>query len=356
MIIHNDISRSKGRHSRPVSRHGVNSSGNPDIVSAKAGNYHLGAWIPPYQVRGRLSRARNDKPHKTYVIMCRDSKGVTLIELLIALLISAILIAGIYRTFIHQQKTYATQEQVADMQQNVRVAINRMMREIRMAGFGNVQGVLPVTFPVVGRTYPNVINVDLPVVGAFTIVSAIGGNATLLRQPDPADLGVPILASNQIQVSALAEFDTNDRRYISIGGLESHFITAIDVANKILTLNTDVGKFYNNIDGSIFCSIHTTCVYAIRAISYRIVIDASGSPILRRDENIGGGFQPVADNIEAIEFRNPDGSIPVNPNSMSLQVAVTARTDRPDSELQKAGDGYRRRQFTSIILQRNRGL
>jgi len=277
----------------------------------------------------------------------KKSKGVTLIELLIALVISSILIAGIYRTFIHQQKTYATQEQVADMQQNVRVAINRMMREIRMAGFGNVQGVLPVTFLGGTRTYPDVVNPDLPVAGAFTIVSAIGGMATLLKQPGDS-VGAVVLASNQIQVSALAEFDTNDRRYISIGGLESHFITAIDGPNRVLTLNTDVNRFYKT-DGS-------TLVYAVRAISYRIVIDASGSPILRRDENIGGGFQPVADNIEAIEFRNPDGSIPVNPNSMSLQVAVTARTDRPDPELQKAGDGYRRRQFTSIILQRNRGL
>jgi len=277
----------------------------------------------------------------------KKAQGITLIELLIALVISSILIAGIYRTFIQQQKSYATQDQVADMQQNVRVAINRMMREIRMAGFGNVQGVLPVTFPGVGRTYPDVINPDLPVVGAFTIVSAIGGNATLLKQPGDS-VGAIILGSNQIQVSALAEFDTNDRRYISIGGLESHFITAIDGANNILTLNTDVGNFYNT-NGS-------TLVYAIRGISYQIANDASGRPILRRDENIGGGFQPVADNIEAIEFRNPDGSTPLNPNSTSLQVAVTARTDRPDPELQKAGDGYRRRQFTSIILQRNRGL
>jgi prepilin-type N-terminal cleavage/methylation domain-containing protein len=279
----------------------------------------------------------------------KKARGITLIELLIALVISSILIAGIYRTFIQQQKSYATQDQVADMQQNVRVAINRMMREIRMAGFGNVQGVLPVTFPGVGRTYPNVVNPDLPNPGEFTIVSAIGGTATLLRQPDPLDLGVPILTPKQIQVSALSEFDTNDKKYISIGGLESHFITAIDVPNRVLTLDTDVGNFYQ-IGG-----MNPTLVYAIRGISYQID-GSSGRPILRRDENIGGGFQPVADNIEAIEFRNPDGSTPLNPNSTSMQVAVTARTDRPDPELQKAGDGYRRRQYTSIILQRNRGL
>lgn len=278
----------------------------------------------------------------------KKSKGVTLIELLIAMLISAILIAGIYRTFIHQQKTYATQEQVADMQQNVRVAINRMMREIRMAGFGSIQGVLPVTFLGGTRTYTDVVNPDAPVAGALTIVSAIGGAAALLKQPGDS-VGAMILASNQIQVSALAEFDTNNKRYISIGGLESNSITAIDGANNILTLNTDVGNFYNT-NGN-------TLVYAIRAISYRIMIDATGSPILRRDENTGGGFQPMADNIEAIEFRNPDGSTPINPNSMSMQVTVTAITDRPDPELLKGGgDGYRRRQFTSIILQRNRGL
>jgi len=28
-------------------------------------------WIPPYQVRGRLSQARNDKLDKTYVVTCK---------------------------------------------------------------------------------------------------------------------------------------------------------------------------------------------------------------------------------------------------------------------------------------------
>jgi len=279
----------------------------------------------------------------------KNAKGVTLIELLIALVISAVLTAGIYRVFIHQQRSFTTQEQVADMQQNVRVAINRMMREIRMAGCGNVQGVLPVSFLGGTRTYNDVVNLDTPVAGALTIISAIGGSASLTAQPSTGGL-----APNQIQVSSLSEFDTNNKKYISIGGLESHVITAIDVPNKVLTLNTDVSRVYK-IDGSLTCSKYTTCVYAIRAISYRIAPDASGKPVLRRDENTGGGFQPMANNIESIEFRNPDGTIPLNPNSASLQVAVTAMTDRPDPEL-KVGDGYRRRQFTSIILQRNRGL
>jgi len=75
VIIHGDINHSKGGHSRPVSRCGVNSSGNPDVVPAKAGNYHLGAWIPPYQVRGRLGQARNDRLRQTYVVMYNCKKS-----------------------------------------------------------------------------------------------------------------------------------------------------------------------------------------------------------------------------------------------------------------------------------------
>lgn len=54
-IIHNDIDHSKGRHSRE--------SENPGVVPAKAGNQYFGNtdWIPPHQVRGKLSQARNDK-------------------------------------------------------------------------------------------------------------------------------------------------------------------------------------------------------------------------------------------------------------------------------------------------------
>jgi hypothetical protein len=44
-------------------------SRNLDVVPAKAGNQYLAYWIPPYQVRGRLSHARNDKLLKTHVVM-----------------------------------------------------------------------------------------------------------------------------------------------------------------------------------------------------------------------------------------------------------------------------------------------
>ncbi|MEA1867990.1 MAG: PilW family protein [Thermodesulfobacteriota bacterium] len=63
------------------------------------------------------------------------SNGFTLVELLIAMAITGIVSAAIFSTFLSQQKSYLIQEQVAEMQQNLRAAMNMMVRDIRMAGY-----------------------------------------------------------------------------------------------------------------------------------------------------------------------------------------------------------------------------
>ena len=64
-----------------------------------------------------------------------NKRGVTLIELLVVLVISGIVIGGVYRVFISQTKAYTVQDQVAEIQQDVRGAMEIMVRDIRMAGF-----------------------------------------------------------------------------------------------------------------------------------------------------------------------------------------------------------------------------
>ena len=273
------------------------------------------------------------------------NQGVTLIELLIALVISAILIAALYRIFIGQQKTYVVQEQVVDMQQNVRAAINKMMREIRMAGFGNVKMVLPVQFTAYGqtRTFNNVLNPDTPVAGSLTIISAISALT------DSANI-ISFPLSNQITLNKLKDnqgddlFNTGNKKYISIGGIESHIITNIDIKEAKLTLSGNL--VYNHPSN--------TPVFPIKAISYQVVTE-DGRPILKRDENIGGGRQPLAENVENIQFEylNSNGAPTVNPVDIRMvRVIVTARTDREDLDF-KSGDGFRRRQIASNIQVRN---
>lgn len=64
-----------------------------------------------------------------------NKKGVTLIELIVALIISAAVIAGIYRVFAAQSKAYTVQEQVVEVQQGTRSAMEILLRDLRMAGF-----------------------------------------------------------------------------------------------------------------------------------------------------------------------------------------------------------------------------
>jgi type IV pilus assembly protein PilW len=64
-----------------------------------------------------------------------NRKGFTLIELLIATAITGIVAGAIFTAFQSQQKSYLIQDQVTEMQQNIRAAMYIMVREIRMAGY-----------------------------------------------------------------------------------------------------------------------------------------------------------------------------------------------------------------------------
>ena len=64
--------------------------------------------------------------------------GFTLAEILVALALTGIVVAAIYKVFGAQQKTSILQDQVVEMQQDLRGALTIMAREIRMAGYDPV--------------------------------------------------------------------------------------------------------------------------------------------------------------------------------------------------------------------------
>ncbi len=61
--------------------------------------------------------------------------GYSLIELLVAMAITLVVMAGVYKVYVTQQDSYLLQEQVAEMQQNARIAKYVLMKDIRMAGY-----------------------------------------------------------------------------------------------------------------------------------------------------------------------------------------------------------------------------
>ena len=204
--------------------------------------------------------------------MLRRNDGMTLIELLIALAVGAILMAGLYRTLIGQHKTYTVQEQVVDTQQNVRAAIDRMTTEIRMSG------------------YRKEVLASAGNVGGFTKVINPGNNAD------------------------------------------------------------NIGKSDDQV----------TVIIGDKAITYKLQWDTGDPsvPVLVRVEN--GVSEVLADNIEALQIKYTlkNGTVtdsPGDPDTIRMvSLAVTARTKMGDPQL--GGDGYRRRDLSSVIVVRNMGV
>jgi type IV pilus assembly protein PilW len=67
--------------------------------------------------------------------MRNNSGGHTLVELMIAMAIAAILVTTLFQVYQFRQKSHSKQQLAVEMQQNIRAAISLIKREIRMAGY-----------------------------------------------------------------------------------------------------------------------------------------------------------------------------------------------------------------------------
>ncbi len=61
--------------------------------------------------------------------------GYTLVELMVAVALTGIVTTSIYKGYVSFSTAYDVQDQVVEVQQNAQVAMRRMVREIRMAGY-----------------------------------------------------------------------------------------------------------------------------------------------------------------------------------------------------------------------------
>lgn len=61
--------------------------------------------------------------------------GFTLIEIMVSMVISSLVIAGVYGVYTIQQRSYTTQDQVTEMQQRLRSAVDFMTRDMRMINY-----------------------------------------------------------------------------------------------------------------------------------------------------------------------------------------------------------------------------
>jgi len=238
--------------------------------------------------------------------------GFTLVELLITMTISLIILTALSSTFLMQRKIYDVQEQVVEMVQNARVAMDMMTREIRMAGY-----------MVVDNAITNQGN------NTITFLCDIDSDIVTTVDTNPAGVGA---TSITVDLNDSDDYvATTDYIYIS-DGINTDFIraTGFDITVEPDTINLSAGLTNSYSVGS--------SVLTVEQITY----DLDGTTLRRNN-------QPLAENIEDLQ---------ISQSGNSINVSLIARTSKPDPDYTDPtyGDHYRRYTLTSVITPRNLNL
>lgn len=100
--------------------------------------------------------------------------GLSLVELMVSLVISTMIMAGVLQIFVSSKKSYSTEEALSRMQENARYAVGALSEGIRLTGFAGCSGVS--TTPIVPDIGVKEANVD-PVTNFLSDRSVVGFDA-----------------------------------------------------------------------------------------------------------------------------------------------------------------------------------
>jgi len=321
----------------------------------------------------------------------KGNSGFTIIELLIAIALGLVILAGLYQTFRTQHDTYIVQDQVAAMQQNLRAAMYLVNRDLQMAGWytnfdRNNHNIDwddqdgdndPTTNPENGRAL--LFSVDNNATagdgindGTDMLVIVKGGDARRNLTPGESASGTNItLLDYNLDGDGVADLNNSSRKY---GLLVKNDLRTAD----LFIVNTTAGSITNPWNlGDNYLSGDT--VFRTDIIVYKIDNDAtSGRPTLYR-RNLGNdnGYQPVAENIDNMQVRyqlnngtwlNAVG-ITNQAQVRAVEVILVGRTALPQKGFRDTetynfannptpnpNDNYRRKVLSTIVKTRNVGL
>jgi len=239
----------------------------------------------------------------------RTQRGVTIVELMFGLVISMMLIAAGYTVLTTSQKAATVNDQTAEVQQNARVALELVTRDLKMAGFGMTAAVGNCTFAIVpadnttggADTGPDSVSLVVPTNLTTLAATATGTTSTITLQSG----AVAGMTPDGFGVGAT----------VSVGGVFTSTVSA--VSGDTLTLATAINSPQVYSGG--------TQVYWLRCITYAIATTttrcAGTAPCLVRGvRNTGvtvdndANMVPVAEGVEDIQLAYAcdgcNGSIP----------------------------------------------
>jgi len=208
-----------------------------------------------------------------------DARGYSLIELLVATLVSTLVVGGVMTMLTSIEEVHRDSQQLIDAQQQARISMEQIQRDLQIAGVGLAWLVAPL--PLIVPQGP----------GSFQIRHNQGGVTSALTA-DMAGTG------DFLVVDDVTGFSTGQTAgvYDSTGAFDLVTITAVDTGNNRIS-HTGTSKAFTVADG--------TAVAHIETITY--AVDAQNR-LTRQIDN--DAAQPIAGNVVNFAVTYWDNSSP----------------------------------------------
>lgn len=235
-------------------------------------------------------------------------QGVTLIELLVGITVGVIIIGAAFTTLTITQKSLRANEQTVGTQHNVRMAMEMLSRDIKMAGFGSPsvtigncsQAIMPNDQnPTGADSGPDSVQLLVP------MTRASGANRWTLRAATTSAGTTQILlqtggggAVADMVLSGLA-----NGSYISIGGSATVSVTTFNTSTNSIDVSVPPPVWFQNEDP----------VYLLQCIRYQVVplpdagnLCLGSAPCLTRGvagvTNGPNAEAPIAEGVEELQL------------------------------------------------------
>ncbi len=342
-----------------------------------------------------------------------SQKGFSLIELMIALVIGLILIAGVLQVFVGSTVTYSMQSGLSKIQENGRFAMSFLARDLRQAGFSGCSGESTIanTLRDASGALPSYLDFTASVGGVDNVAGLVLGTNTVapgsdvveVRYADSAggcDLSIGDHNANSAQFKCQKNHNFVKGDILVVTDCKTTAIfqqTNVNNNGTVATVNhntgnsTDIGNCTKFLGSPVNCPTGTKYEFnsgsVLRMVFYRyfVATNSLGEPALFRQSvsNNAGVTGTTADElVEGIEDMqilygedtsgdgNADYYVPFDEvtdddDIISIRVSLLVRSIE-DSIVQGGqtlafnganptfNDGHLRKVFTTTIALRNR--
>lgn len=297
-----------------------------------------------------------------------NNKGFTLIELLIVCAMLGIIMGAIFTLYQTHQRSAYTQEEVVEVQQNLRIAIDSITRDIKMAGFFTP---LPqtVTAPLNAATGGSITINTGSEGGKYARITSNNQTVTLALN-DTINLSVDSVDnfdSNDVNDSVVRIIRPQDNNQavtpvtFTVTGVRASLACGLAAAPCLILQARDVGSGSINSSDMIVRTGTTTSETYPNTIQYAYSAGAVGttcsSNCLTRAVNGAATGDVIANNITNLQFSYilDTGAETAAPADLStiraVRVTITGQTV---TTIALSGGQAKTRQIASIVRIRNR--